>query len=1286
MALHDVIVRVGADIGDYTSKMARARGEVRIFSNTTKQQGKTVQNSAKTTNKSMKLSAGSALRAASIITSAGAAIGGAFVAPVTSAAKFEHAFKGVEKTMSATPAQFKRVETGIRDMAKEMPQSAVEIAGVAEEAGRLGIKQDSVLGFTKTMVQMGDTTDMSSSQAAQSMSRLMNIMGTSKSEVKNLGSAISFMGNNAAASESEILELSRRLAGSAKQIGLTEGDLVGLAATMADLGIKAEMGGTAMQKTFLKLNTAVINGGDDLEKFAQVAGMSGEEFRKKFQDDAMGAVEAFVGGLSQMGESGEDVTDTLKQLGLGNERTLDTLLRLSSGHEKLSKNVEMSNEEYKKGTALQIEAEKMYDTLNNRLKIFLNKIVEIGIKIGSQFIPTLKVMISIAEKVVDAVDTMVEKFNDLPKPIKTTASALVSTVTVLGVFATGIKVAGFSLGKLLPVIGKLIPSLASLRVAFVTLNAFLGPAGWLAVGIGAVVTAMTVFNKATDDSGKATDEHKQKTKELSETTKELGESLEESKNDYKDTRSEINKNAMASSELADQVIDLANKESLSTAEKGKLNGLIKELNGSMAGLNLEYDEEAGKLNKSNKEIQNRVKLMAMQAEETAAQERLVEITKERQEVEMKLKDVNKEIKHWNDQMGESPTKAEKAAKEVTKLHGTEEKLKEELKKLGEQSRLTEEVYTEAVNGRVEAEKEASKQLEVTYANLSENQQQLVDSIVDDYDSIAEATTNMFEKIDTESKASFDQMKKTLEHNTQQTKKWAENLDKMAEWGVSEGLIQRLRDAGPESAAEVAEIVRQGKEKAVGLGETFDEGLDVAEDSLLAGLDLSEESAEVIKLVVKTMMTTFMEEMQGANFGEHAKTQFGDDVTENILNSRSKASRSVEDFVTNGIGNPFELTMNSYDFSKSTSKAADGAKQGLDGKRESVRGSAESLAKNGVFTPISKMLRQEEFTKIGKGVGEGVIKGIGSKDADVKNKTRKSMGLIETEALDKLEINSPSRVFMRIGKFVMEGFDKGFDSKKGSSLSNVSGFFSDLLGTSKKGMDDVDGGMKSGVSKVDGSFGKMPGLLTATSNLMKAALSRGKSQQVGVMRRLAAALPRPFSGLRGTMSSIGSNVMSGLLGGLNSMTGTLYSRASSIAGTIASKISGALKVKSPSRVTMAIGRNVGEGLDIGMANMESSIARTSVKLAKAATPYVDISKMKRKNISGFDSFDIESATSNALGSIKRSRAYNVNIDDNKRSSGGFNQTVNIHSNRPLSPSEMARKQKQASQRWALEMGF
>src|SRR5699024_3896603 len=211
--------------------------------------------------------------------------------------------------------------------------------------------------------------------------------------------------------------------------------------------------------------------------------------------------------------------------------------------------------------------------------------------------------------------------------------------------------------------------------------------------------------------------------------------------------------------------------------------------------------------------------------EIAAQERLVEVTKERQEVEMKLKDVNKEIEHWNDQMGESPTKAEKAAKEVTKLHGTEEKLKEELKELGEQSRLTEEVYTEAVNGRVEAEKEASKQLEVTYANLSENQQQLVDSIVDDYDSIAEATTNMFEKIDTESKASFDQMKKTLEHNTQQTKKWAENLDKMAEWGVSEGLIQRLRDAGPESAAEVAEIVRQGKEKAVGLGETFDEGLD-----------------------------------------------------------------------------------------------------------------------------------------------------------------------------------------------------------------------------------------------------------------------------------------------------------------------------------------------------------------------------------------------------------------------------------------------------------------------------
>src|SRR5690606_19636301 len=53
---------------------------------------------------------------------------------------FESAFAGVRKTVDASEEEFAALARGIRDMAKEIPAAATEIAGVAEAAGQLGIE------------------------------------------------------------------------------------------------------------------------------------------------------------------------------------------------------------------------------------------------------------------------------------------------------------------------------------------------------------------------------------------------------------------------------------------------------------------------------------------------------------------------------------------------------------------------------------------------------------------------------------------------------------------------------------------------------------------------------------------------------------------------------------------------------------------------------------------------------------------------------------------------------------------------------------------------------------------------------------------------------------------------------------------------------------------------------------------------------------------------------------------------------------------------------------------
>lgn len=75
-----------------------------------------------------------------------------------------------------------------------MPATYEEIAGVGEIAGQLGIRKDSIVAFTDTMIRMGTSTNMSAEDAAMALSRLMNILGTNQKDVDRFGSVIVHMG------------------------------------------------------------------------------------------------------------------------------------------------------------------------------------------------------------------------------------------------------------------------------------------------------------------------------------------------------------------------------------------------------------------------------------------------------------------------------------------------------------------------------------------------------------------------------------------------------------------------------------------------------------------------------------------------------------------------------------------------------------------------------------------------------------------------------------------------------------------------------------------------------------------------------------------------------------------------------------------------------------------------------------------------------------------------------------------------------------------------------------
>ena len=344
------------------------------------------------------------------------ALGGLGLA-TKAAMDWESAWAGVQKTVDGTAPQMAELEQGLRGLARELPASHQEIAAVAEAAGQLGIATPNVLGFTRTMIDMGEATNLSAEEAAKSLSRFMNVMGTSQADVGKLGASIVGLGNNFATTEREILEMSQRIAGAGEQAGLTEGEIFGMATALSSVGIEAEAGGTAISRTMKRIGMEVDTGGDKLDTFAQVAGMSAEEFSAAWREDPAAALDAFVQGLANTEQMGMSTNQVLGELGITAIRESDSLLRLSAAGGVLSDAMAQGNDEFEKGSALIEEAAKRYETAESKITIAKNAIVDAGISMGAVFLP-------VVADVADRAAGLAGAFADLPAPIHGAVGAL----------------------------------------------------------------------------------------------------------------------------------------------------------------------------------------------------------------------------------------------------------------------------------------------------------------------------------------------------------------------------------------------------------------------------------------------------------------------------------------------------------------------------------------------------------------------------------------------------------------------------------------------------------------------------------------------------------------------------------------------------------------------------------------------------------------------------------------------------------------------------------------------
>lgn len=513
---------------------------------------------------------------------------------------FESAMTGVAKTTDLTDEELADMSDAIKAMSTEIPATTTDIAAVEEAAGQLGIQKDALLDFTRVMTMLGTATNMTAEDAATALARFANITGMSADNYDRLGAVIVDLGNNFATTESEITQMGTRLASGGRLAGLTEPQIMALAAAMSSVGIEAEAGGTAMTQTLNAIEKAVANGEDALQGFADVAGMSADEFAQTWSTDALDALTAFIRGLGNLDEQGESAVLVLEDLGLKGIRQGNMLKSLALAADQMDSAVQTANTAWDENIALTNEANKRYATTQSKLDMMQNAYNNLKVAVGDAFAPALRDVYDAGTDVLNVLGAFVQENPALVKGVATFTGVVGGATVALTAYAA---------------ISKVIKALDMATL-------FAGPAGAIMLGVTAVAAlaaGIVALSEASRNDGVPS------VRELTEAARELDSAMNDAKAACSDTVTTTEASANVASNYIDRLDELNALSELSAEQQREYHGILVMLTQTVPELANFIDLETDTINGGTEALRANTQAWKDNAIAQAYQEQLTEI-------------------------------------------------------------------------------------------------------------------------------------------------------------------------------------------------------------------------------------------------------------------------------------------------------------------------------------------------------------------------------------------------------------------------------------------------------------------------------------------------------------------------------------------------------------------------------------------------------------------------------------------------------------------------------------
>ena len=339
-------------------------------------------------------------------------------APIKSAIAFESSMADVKKVVDfKTPEELKDFSNQILNMSRDIPLSVNEIASITASGGQLGIAKENLMDFTQTAAKMGVAFDMSAKEAGDNMATLMNIFNMSVDGVRGLGDTINHLSNNSASTANKIVNAVGRIAGNAKDMGLSADATAGLASSFIALGKQPEVAATAINSMLTVLNNADKAGGD-LEKAFKAIGTSGKELKAQILKNPQKALTDFLHTLSKVPkEKKTGILTTIFGKNFGDDISL-----LTGAIENFDKAMALSGDNKRFGS-MDAEFQSRSDTTENKIQLMKNALNSLSISIGNVFLPYISTAIEYIAGFIKKITEFAQNNEELVKKIGLSVAA-----------------------------------------------------------------------------------------------------------------------------------------------------------------------------------------------------------------------------------------------------------------------------------------------------------------------------------------------------------------------------------------------------------------------------------------------------------------------------------------------------------------------------------------------------------------------------------------------------------------------------------------------------------------------------------------------------------------------------------------------------------------------------------------------------------------------------------------------------------------------------------------------